>query len=532
MTPSQSQNWIEDFTRLNGRPPRILHFGNICNNAYQIAKMQNDAGADCDVLSVDYYHFMGAPEWDEADFTGDIGSQFYPAWHKVDLHGYVRPRWFALGTQKTASAYLCARRRGQTAKADRLWRKLDRHARYLSFKEGSALKPLLSLFEKLADAAGMAWRYLRVSPALLAIKLKRLRGCALTNEELATMRRLEGTAGIIARVQADTALFPQLAFDWNDRLDDFAADAVKYQELFSLYDLIHAYSTEPVWPYLAGVAPYVAYENGTLRYLPNDPDVPGRLLLLAYANAGAVMVTNTDCYDNALYMAKPTGTPVVHALHGIDVTRMIEKCEMARTQTGFDGRLGIARDVPLFYCPSRHTWDEGLGVFLKGEDQAVRAAARLAGRGYRFKLVLARWGSDIDRMERLVADIPALADIVEWRQPVDKANLLKVFTSVDAVLDQFYWPVFGAITFETLCAAHAPLISKWVEPGRMVDFFGAAVPYCACRDEDDVYGAMKAVLDDPNANQNLVAQGRAWMETRHSPACILQRCWQAYKEAL
>ena len=46
MPSSQSQNWIEDFTRAHLRPPRILHFGNICNNAYQIAKMQNAAGAD------------------------------------------------------------------------------------------------------------------------------------------------------------------------------------------------------------------------------------------------------------------------------------------------------------------------------------------------------------------------------------------------------------------------------------------------------------------------------------------------------
>ena len=104
--PHTTQNWIDAFAAQHGRAPRILHVGNICNNAYQIAKMMNAQGADCDVLCADYYHIMGNPEWDDADFTGDFGSQNFPAWHKVDLHGFERPRWFAQAPHKVAIAYL------------------------------------------------------------------------------------------------------------------------------------------------------------------------------------------------------------------------------------------------------------------------------------------------------------------------------------------------------------------------------------------------------------------------------------------
>ena len=41
-----------------------------------------EAGIDCDVLCYDYYHIMGCPEWEDADFTGSVTDDFRPEWFR------------------------------------------------------------------------------------------------------------------------------------------------------------------------------------------------------------------------------------------------------------------------------------------------------------------------------------------------------------------------------------------------------------------------------------------------------------------
>lgn len=118
------QEWLAEFEHTHGRPLRVLHIGNIANNAYINAKIQRRHGIEADVSCHDYFHVMGCPEWEDAPFTGDVGDPFFPDWWAVDLHGFERPRWFAQGRLVTCQHYLLAVRRGQRVRAALLWRKL------------------------------------------------------------------------------------------------------------------------------------------------------------------------------------------------------------------------------------------------------------------------------------------------------------------------------------------------------------------------------------------------------------------------
>jgi len=64
------------------RAPRVLHLGNIANNAYLNAKILRSSGVEADVLCCDYYHIMGCPEWEDADLAGDHGSDDLPDWYR------------------------------------------------------------------------------------------------------------------------------------------------------------------------------------------------------------------------------------------------------------------------------------------------------------------------------------------------------------------------------------------------------------------------------------------------------------------
>jgi len=117
------------FRQRHARNPRVLHVGNIANNAYLNARILNLAGFDCDVICYDYYHIMGCPEWEDADFRGDVRDHFYPDWDSVDLRGFHRPPWFAQGPLDPCIRYLCARRQGDDKLTRSLWAALERRRR-------------------------------------------------------------------------------------------------------------------------------------------------------------------------------------------------------------------------------------------------------------------------------------------------------------------------------------------------------------------------------------------------------------------
>src|SRR5206468_8911521 len=72
---------------------RVLHIGNIANNAYNNAKFLRRQGVDASVLVYDYTHVMGQPEWEDAVFEQPV-DEYHPRWDEVNLNGFRRPEWF------------------------------------------------------------------------------------------------------------------------------------------------------------------------------------------------------------------------------------------------------------------------------------------------------------------------------------------------------------------------------------------------------------------------------------------------------
>jgi glycosyltransferase involved in cell wall biosynthesis len=72
---------------------RVLHVGNIANNAYNNAKFLRRKGVEAHVLCYNYTHIMGQPEWEDAEFEGQP-DEFNPDWSALDLGTFRRPAWF------------------------------------------------------------------------------------------------------------------------------------------------------------------------------------------------------------------------------------------------------------------------------------------------------------------------------------------------------------------------------------------------------------------------------------------------------
>jgi len=106
---------VETLRRRLGRSIRVLHIGNIANNAYNNAVIQRQYGIEADVACYDYYHVAGCPEWE--DGAAGIGlDPFLPNWWATHLGGFKRPLWFAQAPQIHCVAYLDAYRSGDPAR--------------------------------------------------------------------------------------------------------------------------------------------------------------------------------------------------------------------------------------------------------------------------------------------------------------------------------------------------------------------------------------------------------------------------------
>lgn len=632
-TPFDWQGWIKQFESTLGRKPRILHVGNVANNGYNNAKVLVEAGFDCDALCYDYYHIMGCPEWEDADFTGMVRDHFMPNWRDVDLRGFRRPHWFAQGQRYWAIAYLMARRAGRTRSVSFLWRVLAfqqwlaskrpsrwyqfakrasrftsrqyerlrvigpqtrhvaaqslatgwsgvimllriagsgyRHVRATALRRARSFRRTLRSNWKNWRNFGVHWRWpfatiwkvllqLLLTPLLL-VALPVLLACIPLVIIDAAARRLNrrlphcGRRGkappprpartplsfrlaglwtrwkqrLFARLTGvdprdlDTPEFEaefqarcaELIADFDRRFPDrpdrlVMLDMLPYRsvlplwkELFSRYDLVEAYATDPILTMLTGHRPCVAYEHGTIRDIPFSDNPTARLTALAYARCDAVVITNPDCRAAGDRLGVQKFVPIPHL-----IDRKYYDPGIAD-----DGPLPSAVCPPYIFSPARHDWE------IKGTDILIRAFAAIAHEYPDLQLVTPSWGGDVNRSLELMAQL-GLSDRVAMIEPLNIHNLIRVTRGARALVDQFRFGVFGGIG-PTALAVGTPLITHLDHDKS--DWCMEPPPYFQAHDVATCTQALRAALEcDPGA---LRASLRAWMRRNYWHGQVVER---------
>ncbi len=523
MVETQSiEKWLKTFEEENKRKPKILHMGNIANNAYHNSKILNQQGYESDVLCNDYYHCMGCPEWDEANFDGNVDDANFPRWDKINLNGYKRPKWFVQGPGATSVKYLFNKNKGNIVKSKLYW-VLNEYSRkeILLYKDFNKIT-LRKIFGII--------RFLRLVKTYIKGFIRILKNsdksvCNNTENKLLHGLYLSAYEQELEKIKLDfVTLFPDRECKFDSVTLDKIQTSIGLKPLFDQYDIIVMYATNPIFAYCAGVKNYIAYEHGTIRDMPYEENELGRLLLLSYARAGAIYVTNLDCYDSAKYITRNTKTPIVCGLHGIDINQVIESME----HCSFDVRFGVDEKETLFFCPSRHDYDDLKKTFVKCEDKMLLAASVLAEEEYDFKIVMVEWGRDTEKIKRIIDNYENLGNHIIWINPLKKHDLYQVYANVEAVADQFYYKGYGAITFEVLASNRSVLISSMTDEKYQKMFFGDLVPYFACNEENEIYYAMKSVICKDEKYLYLKQNERSWVKEHHSNERILEALEKAF----
>lgn len=519
--------------------PRILHIGNIANNAFINAKLLRDCGVESDVLCNDYYHMMGCPEWEDADFKiEDIGNQFMPNWRTAYRNGYNRPEWFVQGPLRLALPYMIARAQKQGMKQS-LWQwVLSLHYRIRVL--GSQYSTIL-LAQRCVEEVLLRWHVLLTQIALnllvclSVLWLSKQGWINISTVLLAIFISLAQmpfviVAGALTRKFSLSSQSPGAShalIDWfHDRFPErqdslsmsdigfYSEHCKSLSQLFEHYDAVIGYATSGIYPLLATKRPYYAFEHGTLRSLPFEQSMEGRLTALTYAQANHVFVTNSDCISNA---EKLNPGRVTFINHPYDVNH----------GEGRDGGEELREELTqelsanmLAFFPTRHDWVKGTGYADKANDIFFRAVKDLKQMGVRIGVICAEWGANVQQSKSLIDELD-IADQIKWVGPMGTVRFEMTVLACDILVDQFLLGSFGGVLFKAMgvgCCA-----CTYLDMDKIEEKYGEAIPCLNCRTQEDIKCALFQVYNEPQMVERIRAEARAWMLRYHHHESILQK---------
>ncbi len=525
---AENDRWLARFEQSHGRPLRVLHIGNVANNAYLNAKILNARGIDCDVVCYDYYHIMACPEWEDSDFRGDVGDQFNPDWEAVDLRGFRRPRWFAQGPMRYCIAYLNAKRRGRRLATPFYWP-------YPRARRWYTCSPRLR---------GIRWAVNGICAGWLGRIARRLKrgvvwACCVAGAIARRAQRIgkrlppETCAeppSFDRRMWELTAQFSEVFPERGDRLT--TADLIRnrlasgwWQRLLGHYDVVVGYAVDGKWPLLAAARPYFAYEHGTIRNIPFEDNEQGRVCAIAYRAADGVFITNCDNIRSAERLRLPNYRFIPHPVNE-DLDGDRESARKLRAEL----RARLGSDFLVFHPPRQHweprrhpDWEKGNDLFIRGFARFVHEVNPRAG------AVLVKWGQTVQASKNLLSSL-GVADRVLWIPPQPNVAMIRYTRACDLLADQFFLGAFGSTMPKALL--HGCPAMLYLDEDRHHWCFPELPPVINARTPEDVFQGLARLYRDPDYAKDLVHRGKAWYAKYHSNAVIAETFIQALREAL
>ncbi|MDP4092260.1 MAG: glycosyltransferase [Bacillota bacterium] len=583
----EESGWIEEFRKKNKRSPRVLHIGNIANNAYINSKIMNRAGVKCDVLCYDYYHIMGCPEWEDADFEGIIKDDFAPDWKSVNLKGFKRPKWFIQGPMELCLNYLIAKHSGRfiarlkfqfllklfmlinfrqnyrkfIQNHDKTYRVLSKmyklfiHAKSASYKTaivnlmkrnmdrlftllrwkfpiGSVMFLLISTLASpialvLCIIVGILFVFLKILKIIVLCGVRFIRFVFKPHLAEETEKLSDNNVQWYFASHANH-LIDLFKEDFPGRSDQLTMNDLemyrnivyKWKELFKYYDLIHGYATDGVWGLLTEKS-YVAYEHGTIRNIPFQDTVQGRLCALTYREADRVCITNADNIKAAIKLRLNNYGFIPHPIN-----EDFMKNDKITTELERELHSSLDSDFIIFH-PSRQHWEEqrhpdwekGNDIFIKGFAEFIKCV------NPRGAAILVDWGAKVEQSKELLVKL-GVANRVKWIKPLPNRMMIRYIRATDMLADQFYLGAFGSTMPKALACGKPSMLYLDCSLHRWC--FEEMPPVLNTRTEQDVFSELKKLYLNSEWRSKLCKDGLAWYEKYHSNKVIQDTLLNVY----
>ena len=498
---------------------------------------------------------MGCPEWEDADFNGTIKNHFTPDWTKVDLKGFQRPRWFAQGPLVDCINYLISKH-GSDNNENKLWKKLELLNKTripeklifsekikeffikmigllksklfvlfnFIFRENKSTKSIYGLygkirkeyimprFQKFVIIENIVSFFALIFSILFFLFFKPAFSLYCTYSDYRSKRFMSRSgysfnSRIRFLVDAYQKAFPHRKdiLEVNDFQYLFKI-ILKWRKLISNYDIVQAYSTDPIIPLLAD-KPYFAFEHGTIRDIPFQQTFLGRSTSLSYNMAEHVFVTNFDCLESAEQLCPDRYTLVNHPYDEDRGMAISDWMELRKNLC----KLLDCRFILFF--PTRHDWVLGTGYADKANDIFLKAFCKSRGNGVPVGLVCCCWGANIEESKKLLNSMNC-TQYVHWTDPMGIIAFERMARASHCVVDQFKLGAFGGVVFKAM-AVGSPILT-YLDKQRILKQYNECPPVINCSNEEEIIKQISLVAEDPNILASIGEKSREWMKKYHS----------------
>lgn len=471
---------------MNNTNINSLHICNIANVAYGCCKILDQNNFGIKLICHDMKHLMSQPEWDDLELNPEDfpdENDFYN--NTAKLNGYTRPNWF-ISEELASFRPPIARALAPISRSllpHRLHKKAQNLFTLTQSLYNSARKRLHCIL-KINHSANDQGRRLHSSEKYF---------CSADID--AYLRRRSQVLSEKSREYGD---------EWVLKESDFLpyfAHAKWLNSHIGKHDLINAYVLSPIYAMLMGTHPYVSIEIGTMREIPFDGTVTGKLLALAYRLSDYVLITNPDVKKQAEELGLERYTFCPHPLDE-DVY-----CPVAGEN---ELRIKILSECDadfILLAPARQNW------FYKANDRMIHAFAALVRSGVKAILVVPAWGQDIEQSKKLACDL-GVNTRIKWIKPLSERLLIKYMQASDVVLDQFKLGVFGLLSPKALSCGK-PLLTSY-NPNVHRWCFDEHPPIVQCQEIEVIFHELLRLAKNPQERLRIGAESRDWVVRNHS----------------
>lgn len=491
---------------------KVLHIGNIANNAYLNAKLLLRYGVKSDVVCADYYHIMGTPEWEDADFDFHGIDHFNPDWDDLDLKGFQRPSWFYSGPLGQILAELAGYAAPPAKKQGRL-------SRIIGTAHSHAFGGTLELL--LTDAWTKVFGPTRKSLVglLTMVSVPILHVMCRVHFYIASLLKKDFDGGFERMRDTLNEINRRKKSDlrWSESVPYFFHQKL-WERVFKKYDAVIGYSIDGIYPLLCKKK-YIAFEHGTIRKIPFVDDALGRICKAVYKAADKVIITNCDNIKAAKKLQLKDYRFIPHPIN-----EEIHKVELPPDCTE---RLH-GQDFIVFH-PARHHWDRYRDPsWEKGNDKIIAGFAKFR-KATKIKaiLVLTEWGLKIEQSRRLIKKLGIEEDVV-WIPVLPNQHMIEMIRLSHVVIDQIGIGAFGSLAAKSLMCGKATLCHIDPEPHGMC--FDVIPPLISVESHRDVADRLEQLSTDDFYRKNVENDSREWYLQHHSNKLIAERLIRLIKE--
>ena len=260
---------------------------------------------------------------------------------------------------------------------------------------------------------------------------------------------------------------------------------------------------------------YIAYEHGTIRAIPFQDDLQGRICKMVYQKADGAIISNFDNNIAAEKLGLKNYVCIPHYINEMDVPEELGQRLRNKLMKDYDADF-------ILYNPSRQHWSSKKdGGWEKGNDILIRGFADFVKKANPKALgIFTEWGESLKQSRALITEL-GIEDRIVWVDPVPHKKMIEYIQASHVVSDQFLLGTFGGIPAKAFMHGR-PVLSSF-DPSLHEWCFKIMPPFLPARSETDIRKSLENCYTNHSFYKNKAKESQIWYQNEHSNKVLLLR---------